>query len=738
MDLPTDVTKGLLVATAIAFILAPVISSEAFADAQSSEDAIVLEEVIVTATLREVVLTDLPLSVGVLTEDELSNVAAVTMDDIWRMVPSLAVHDAPFGGLWFIIRGLTDTDSFLATESINALYLDDTSLNYVSGLFAAPGDVSLLDLQRVEVLRGPQGTLIGANAMGGAVYMISNEPDPSAWDAIVDANLSHTENGGWNYGGNVMLNQPTGENSAVRLAALYQDDDGFVDDIGLGREDINDQERVAARLSWLWNLSDNWELLARIYAEDIQTGGSNYSDDVGRDWAGITTDSDLQVVLYSPEYRDEEIRIGTLRLQWRNDKAEFYSATSFFDKDLAQDFDWSVEQWYLFGLDHPTRAYGNYSQEDFTQEVRLSSNGEGRFNWLIGGFYLDQNYTADEYLASEDLPVDFFGIPAGGTAIYIDSRTYSKRTDKALFGEVSWRFSDTLEGVFGLRWFDYERNQRVEGAGFLIIPSEAQGGSDGVSPKASLSWNISDQTMVYGLVSKGFRPGQFNSPVSTNVCGARPLIDDDELTNYEMGVKYRSANGHTVINLSVFDIKWDQMQFNAFEFEECTFPILDNVGEASSTGFELDLNWLLTEQVHFQGGVGYNHSRIDSAFVTNTVNIPSGTPIPNVPEWTANLAGTWQFGWQPDLPGYLRADAQYVDKRTTRFDQSGTFPTYREIDAYVLVNLRLGLSTEKFRTELFLTNVFDEQADLFCCRYFFDPAVSRPRTFGIRGIWRSR
>ena len=195
-----------------------------YAQQDAAQEDRVLEEIIVTATLREVSLHDLPMSVGVLTEEQLRNIDARSLDDFWRLIPNLAVRDAPFGGNNVIIRGLADTDSFLSTESINAFYTDDSAMTYVPGLFATPGNVALLDVARVEVLRGPQGTLIGANSMGGAVRIISNEPDTEASITRLDLNLSSTEHGDWNYGTRFVSNRPVGTNSALRFAALYQDD----------------------------------------------------------------------------------------------------------------------------------------------------------------------------------------------------------------------------------------------------------------------------------------------------------------------------------------------------------------------------------------------------------------------------------------------------------------------------------------------------------------------------------
>lgn len=702
--------------------------------ADAGAEGRVLEEVVVTATLRELSLQDTPLSVGVLTGDQLRDIGAISIDDVWRQIPNLAVRDAPFGGHNFVIRGLVDTDSFLSTESINAFYVDDTPITYVSALFSSPGDVALLDLARVEVLRGPQGTLVGANAMGGAVRFITNEPDPDASNIHVDANLSQTHHGGWNFGGNAVLNQPTGANSALRFAALYNDDDGFIDDIGLGRDDINSEQRTAGRLSWLWNISDRWDLLTRVYAESIEVDGYNYADDVGRPSSGILTDGDYQVVLSNPERREEDLSIASVRVRWHGEQVSFHSATSFFDKDLFQSLDWSVEQEFIFGLQHPAAGFNDSTQEDFTQELRLNSTGEQRFGWLVGAYYLDQTYELDEWLSTEGIPEEFFGFPAGSDLVYVDSRTRSTREELALFGEVSRMFTDRLEGVIGLRWFDYERQQTTGEGGLFITPGSAEGGANGISAKASLSWDLTEQTKVYGLIAEGFRPGQFNNPSAINLCDARPLIDDDSLVNYELGAKFRSSDGRLQFNGALFQIDWDDMQINAFG--TCGFPNLDNVGAATSQGLEADFSWLLSDAVNLQGGVGYTDAKLDTGFVNDDANVPAGTRIPNVPKWTANLAATWQFAWTDALPGHFRADAQYVDERTVLFDPE-SFPTYERIDSYALANLRLGVRSGNFTAELFVNNIFDKRAELFCCRNFFDPAVNRPRTIGLRWGWRT-
>jgi outer membrane receptor protein involved in Fe transport len=697
-----------------------------------------LEEVIVTASKREVALQDLAMSVGVLTGEQLQDIGAIGLEDYWRMIPSLNVRDGPFGGNSVVIRGLSDSDTFNSTESLSAFYVDDTAVTYVTSLFATPASVGMVDVQRVEVLRGPQGSLVGANAMGGAIRVITNEPDPTTAAYRTEFNLGNTAHGGWNYGGQAIVNQPTGEHSALRLAAFYQYDDGFIDDIGLQRRDINDRERAGARLSWLWNLSERFEVLARFYGERIDSGGYEYADPVGKVELGLLTEGDYQVALLSPEFRDEELGIASLRLRWTFDWGEIYSATNWYEKELEQAYDWSKELYFdFFGIWNPAPFGGRASQEDLSQELRIRSDGHGSLNWLVGLYYLDQEYVSEATGATPGLlercPPCGFLVPPD--EIILDTRDTQTREDLALFGELSWRFLERWEATLGGRWYRIDRTLTSSGFfGPFPLDDSVGGETDDFVPKASLSWDVDDQTMVYGLVSRGFRPGQFNNAPAREVCGARAIIDSDDLTNYEAGVKSRFAEGRVSINATVFHIDWDDIQTNFFK-PDCGFVFLENAGSATSDGVEFDFSWLVSDRFTLQGGFGYNEAELAEALPDPDVDAPAGTRIPNVPRWTANIAGTWQFNWYDEAPGYLRADAQFVGSRTVLFDRSPEFLTLTELDSYTLVNLRLGGDFGNWRTELFANNLFDEVADIFCCRYDLDTAIARPRTAGVRAIW---
>jgi len=682
-----------------------------------------LEEIIVTATLREVRLEDLPLSVGVLTGEQLADMGAVSMDDWWREVPGLAVRDAAFGGNSVIIRGLADSDSFNSTESINAFYVDDTAMTHVTGLFTTPGDGTMLDVARVEVLRGPQGTLIGANSMGGAVRVITNDPDPVSRQGRLDLNAATTSHGDSSHGARFVWNQPTGEDSALRFAALYQDSGGFIDDVGLGDRDINDQRRSAARLSGLWTPADNLEVVARFYTEQIEQGGYNYADPFGRFWNGMPTSGEYQHVFYSRQPREEDLKLASLRLKWQTDWGEIYSATSWFEKDVYLEFDWSFELFFFFELDAPAPFWTGMDQRDFSQEIRFSSNGDGPLNWIAGIYYLDQDAFRHDF---GEVP-DFLGA-------ILDITEDTRRTDKAVFGEVNWAPRDDIEAALGLRWYEIERD--FISAGFFAVNNvdrSVSGSMDDVVAKASLSWDIDEQTMVYGLVSQGFRPGQFNNAASVDVCGSRVLIDSDNLTNYEFGVKHRGADGRLAFNATAYRIDWTDMQTNAFN-AGCGFVVLDNVGKARSEGVEFDFQWLVSDSFSLRGGVGYTRAKLREALPDPSVDAPAGTRIPNVPKWSASLSGSWNFSWNPEVPGFLGVSVQHQPSRPISFDQSpdfGGLPYLEQLESYSLVNLGLGAIVGDWRVELIARNATEEYAQISCCRNFADPAVGRPRTIGV-------
>ncbi|MDX1429840.1 MAG: TonB-dependent receptor, partial [Rhodothermales bacterium] len=457
--------------------------------AQSGSSDRVIEEIIVTATKREVPLTDLAMSVDVLTGDQLTEAGMFRLEDYWRTVPSLAVRDGPFGGNRITIRGLTDSDSFQSTESLNAFYIDDTPITYVTGLFSSAGEPTLVDVERVEVLRGPQGTLVGANAMGGAIRVITRDPDPAGVQSSLDAQLSTTAHGDMGYRISAVHNQPMAEtNSALRIAAYYHHEAGFIDDIGFAQSDINDQDTAGLRLSFSARLGKDIDVLARVQAENREVGGYDYRDPVGKPEVGLATRGGYQVALLVDEEWEEDLVLASLRVTWRSPWGEFVSATSWFDKETDGLFDWSPEFNEFVGFFYPIEGSFNRRQEDFVQEFRLLGS-TGKVEWLVGAFYLDQEARFDDQLVAQGLNATCGNcLPfVGPDELLLDFDSRIDRQDKAVFGELDWQFADAWTATLGARWYDIEQSQDTVGFfAFDPLDSRTGGGADDLVGKGSL------------------------------------------------------------------------------------------------------------------------------------------------------------------------------------------------------------------------------------------------------------
>ena len=491
------------------------------------------------------------------------------------------------------------------------------------------------------------------------------------------------------------------------------------------------------RASLLYSPLPGLEVLARVHYEDREQGGYNYADPVGKPEFGLVT-GDYEVALLTPEFRDEEMTIASLRIDWELDIGKFTSVTSWYERDIDARLDWAPEFKYdFFGFYYPARGDIEQEQQDISQELRLSSHADADLQWLLGLYYLDQDYDTDGKLLAEGIheacPGCFPFIRENGEML--DEQRETTREDLALFGELSFPLGEELTATLGARWYDTEQDRDVEGY-FMFAPvldDSVSGDTDGMVYKAALAWEPRPELMLYALAASGFRPGQFNDSGPREQCGAEPLLDSDELWNYEVGARSEWFQRRLMVNLTAFYIDWTDIQTST-RTPDCPFPILDNAGEASSLGFELEYSAVFSEWLSIDGSVGYNEAELEDD--NPGFNAEAGDPLPNVPEWTASIAANISYPVTRALTGYTRLEAQYVDSRPTVFNREEAMAKGQplEIDSYSLVNLRSGIEWRQWRAELFADNLLDEEADLFCCRLRAETTVNRPRTIGLRAV----
>jgi len=711
--------------TAIVLVLVGAIPSPEI-DAQDVsrdiENPAVLEEIVVTATKRESRLLNTALSVGVLTGEELAALGAANLHDYWRLIPSLVVTDQAFGGDRITIRGLGEEPNGIA-ESMSAVYFDETPVNQADGLFTMSPGFELVDIDRVEVLRGPQGTLFGASAMGGAVRIISNAPDTQGSYGFVEGGVSSTSHGGINYETNAVWNLPLGDNSAARVVGYYRDNDGWIDDIGLNRNNVNSADVGGGRLSLLWGVSESLDITTRLQYQRRDTDGFNFVDPVGKPELGIPVTGDYQFVGLEPQFRNEEVTLFSVTSEYDGNWADWISITSWTNYDASLQIDLAEEARYLFlGAYAPIVSTVEYEQEAFAQELRLVSEPGRHIEWLGGVFYLDQDVPRLDQFVWEDNPV--FPDDVFSTTV-----TKDRRRDWGVFGEISWPFTERLKGTLGIRWYDVEKDSRSvlngPATGFQDVAITLNYDEDGLTPKASLAWDLRDTTMLYALVSRGYRAGGGNTPLAVNDCGAPAAFESDDLWNYEMGLKSLSSDGRMSLNLSVYTIDWSDAQTEV-DIPDCPNIFVVNAGETSSDGIELEWAFLITRNWELRVAAGYNDSEVISPVPGS--GIPAGAKIPLVPDITAAVSTTHNFPMFGQPGGFLRADWQYTGESYTSL-----FPVFNtKQEAYSLFSLRLGFETGPWATILFADNIFDEEASLLCCRFDGAFVTNRPRTIGVR------
>jgi iron complex outermembrane receptor protein len=718
----------------------------------AGEASDIIEEIIVTATRRESALQDTALSLAVLTEEDLRDAHLRDFEDYWRAIPSLAVTDSGPFGTRVTLRGLSGNASARSDEALAAVYVDDTPVTPPEGFYTSPPDIYLVDVDRIEVLRGPQGTLFGASSMGGAVRTISKLPELSRITHSYDGSVSYTRRGGLNYEINATWNLPIiDERSAIRLAAYYRDLDGYVDDIGLDQSNVNSNETTGFRLSAHSRIGDNGSVTARIQYQDVDMGSFNEVDPNGKPEIGLPTTDNYQLALLVDESRKDTFLLYSLEFDVTSALADWTSITSYIENDADYVIDISDEMNTFFGGYLPASIAGFYNQQAFTQEFRVASNDDGPLDWLAGLFYLDQEVPRFDVAPApgfNDIPfcVTFdppppanapvptcSGLPDGEEVLLFETIT-ATREDYGVFGELGYRFSDRWEATVGARWYQIEKTLVGTSSGFFVdgfdVPTDVASDEDGVNAKGSLKFHASDEVMIYALASQGFRPGGANDPSLQGVCpDAPPQYQSDSLWNYELGAKARWFDNRVTLNATVYHMDWSDTQIVVLS-PVCAQTFIDNVGQATSEGIELELVALLTDGWELAAGAGFTDAKLDEALPTASVDAPAGTELPNVPKLTASLAATWQFQ-AFDLPSHVRVDAQYTGSSYSDIDRV----TRVKKPAYTLIDLALGIGTDRWRTELFVDNLLDEQAMLSCCRLNNEFVTNRTRTIGIRASY---
>ncbi len=758
----------------IAFVLGVGLTTAVHGETPSRAEASgQLEDIVITATKRESRLQDTPISVTALSGEDILERGLTDFTALAMTVPGLSMRSSGPGQTEFEMRGMTSAGG---NSSTVGFYFDDTPLTAPAS--AQNGkvviDPNLYDLNHVEVLRGPQGTLYGAGSMGGTIKIVPNAPNPAAFDSTAQATFGDTKGGGFNHAENAMLNVPLASNAALRVVASESHDSGWIDRVviadgqfpapnGATRGDLlaapvafnqrkaNDTELTAVRASLLWTPTDRLTVSPTfMYQRIFQNGLSLIDSNPGVNATFQPFDE--------PEPFSDQFTLGSVNLQYRFDGFDLVSTSSYWTRDEHLRQAGSEEVAIAIGLPYyvaqggfgpvtPT-SFEDDKSKQISEEVRLTSTGDGKFKWLAGWFYADFKSDWDLFLTQP-------GALAGtGTTDAFTFFQPTKIIQNAFFGEASYQFTSKLKGTVGVRHYYYNASITSTVAGYLsssgsgdFVSASTGTRNQGFNPKFDLSYQVDKDLLLYATVAKGFRPGGGNQPIPTTgslgaVCEAElqqkfnttgfvaapGSFAPDRVWSYELGEKWRTAGGRVTLNGAAYFEKWNGVQQNIPL--GCGFPYTDNAGNAQIHGVEFEVTALVTQGLVLSANAGYTHA----VFVGDNLEtgITSGTAVQDVPEWTSSIGATYRRPIKDDLSLVVRLDNNYVSGHYDATAQINHLPSYD------LTNLRVGVEGERWSAALFGKNLTNKQAQFsnvpainISVPQFNRIAVSQPLTIGV-------
>ncbi|WP_417317726.1 TonB-dependent receptor [Emcibacter sp.] len=711
------------------------------ASAEEAANMTNFDEIVVTARKRSETLLDVPMSINVVSEARIEKMGANDFTDILGTVPSLTAYQNGPGRTRIAIRGVSNgggNDNDTQNQETVGVYLDEIPIS----MGALNPELSLFDLERVEVLRGPQGTLYGAGSMSGTIRLVSKKPNLNEVEGKAEVGLSTINKGGENYSLKGLVNVPIIEDKiALRTSGYFLSNGGYIDNVLAGHEaeDVNNGTSKGVKVAARFQVNDALTL-------DFTFMHHDYSDN-GRP-EDVDSAGELARNYPSFDGYDDEMQIYNLTMTYDMGAAELVSSTSYFKRDVINPR--SLDQFYVlvdgFGDLTPHELVDFTKTDTFVQELRVASTTDSPLQWTVGT-YFDQKDVAYENTWPVPGSDDVLGVPAsdfGAPTDYIYYGTDDLTVKSfALFGEAYYSF-DKLTVTAGLRYFNWKQDIATYVSGIIAGGAEtdnpAQGKADGFNPKLNVSYDLTDDMLVYGQVARGFRYGGINASIPLDVCGAEvdalgidvdtlKTFAPDKTWNYEAGVKGRMMDGKLMVNAAVFLIKWDDVQTSR-RFE-CGFGYRENVTDLTSKGVEFEVSANLVEGLTFSAGGTYMNSNLDTDIPS--LNAVSGDRAPYVPEFSLNATLEYVHQLSDEMDGFVWLNYQHVGHRQTEFNRA--YADYRDMDAYNLANIRVGVTWDNMEVSLFADNLFDSRGVVRSLRRApFDPDGAirvQPRTIGL-------
>ena len=685
-----------------------------------------LPTVVVTATRRSETLQKVPMAITALTDEDIQRQHMQDFADYAAAVPGLSAVGSGPGLTELSIRGIS-SGSGQAVASVG-IYIDDTpfgsSSAYAVGAALTP-DIDPSDLQRVEVLRGPQGTLYGAGALGGVVRFITTPPDTQSFDGHLEFGTSSVTGGGTGFDVHAMVNLPlVVDKLALRVNAYHTTTPGFINDAGLGRKDVNQSDVTGTRASLLWTPTEKTSLRFTALAQNLKSEGSPsvaldpttlkplYGDLQQRN-AALGADALVaHYRLYNATLKSDfgwakltsSTSYSTLRATINTDATSFLNLTSFTAPN-----------------GHPlsTLEQEPVSQSKVTQEFRLSSPDDQTVTWLGGLFFTHeignvvQNIPTADYYTGR-IAASPFGNPVEAT------RQPSSYLAYAAYGSATWHITDRFDVEAGLR-YSHDKQHYVEylfGSPALGLPAVPTVQVDNRSADSSTTFSftpqfhINNNNMLYARVASGFLPGGPNVVV-VGTPNVPPTFSPTELTDYELGLKSTLMDDRLQVDLSAYHINWTKIPLLTYANG---FTFLESGGQAKSNGLEATIAFVPVHGLKLSVNAAYNKATLskDAPFPSNG---KSGDPLPYAPKFNLGLSGDYDFALGNGWLGYVGASFQHVGSRSTDYafnypvlpSPLPPLPASSRVPSYNTVSLRAGVNVGAWSVDLYVKNLTNER-----------------------------
>ena len=721
------------------------------------------EEIIVTATKRVENIQDVPIAITAFGTKTLENNQVDSFDDYAKMVPSLSYKSAGPGAANVYFRGVASGDNANHSTSLPSVgtYLDEQPITTITGAL----DIHVFDIERVEALAGPQGTLYGASSQAGTVRIITNKPDFDGTYGQVNLEANKVAHGDWGYTGEGFVNAPLSDTVAARVVAWYRRDGGYIDNIAgtrtypssgvtisnddatdpdydLAEDNYNDVYTYGARAALKVDLNENWTVTPQIMAQS-QTAYGSFAEERGLD--------DLETMQFWYEKTKDKWLQAALTVEGKVGNFDMTYAGSFLKRQIDGEFDYSDYSYFYDAL----VGYGTYwydndgvlidptqyivSDDSFkkqSHELRFTSPGDKRLRLVAGLFYQRQEHNIEQHYVIDGI-ADFLEVDGTDDNIWLTKQIRVDR-DYAAFGELSfditpeltvtgggrfYKYDNTLEGWFGFNNFTDDGIGYSSNPDYLCAGPPIVGGSPctnvdkrtkdtGFVHRLNATYKPNEDLLFYATWSRGFRPGGINRR------GSIPPYDPDFLTNYEAGAKISFGTG-SHFNLAIYQEDWKDIQLSFLGANGLSE--VRNAGDARIRGVEADLLLRPVQGLSWSTGVSFNDAEmrtdfcgadvapgdpcLDPTFGTD-VFAPKGTRLPVTAKWKGNSRVRYEWDATSDIRANVQVSASYEGDRTRDIRRS-VQDVYGKMDAYTLVDIGAGIEKGSWNTGLFVKNLFD-------------------------------